>query len=152
MRTAPSAGTELVPAEDLRQLLACRGFFPNITSMTFDALRAQILAFRDERDWDQFHQPKELAMALSIEASELLEHFLWKSTKEVEERIATRREDIADELADVAVYLIELADKVGVDLPTAIQRKMAKNAIKYPVEKAKGSNKKYSEFTKDDAS
>lgn len=119
--------------------------------MTFDALRALIVAFRDERDWDQFHNPKELATALSIEASELLEHFLWKSPAEVEERIATRREDIADELADVGVYLIELADKVGVDLPTAIQRKMAKNAIKYPVEKAKGSNKKYSEFTDDKA-
>ena len=115
--------------------------------MTFDALRSQILAFRDERDWDQFHQPKELAIALSIEAGELLEHFLWKSPTEVEERIVTRKEEIADELADVAVYLIELADKVGVDLPTAIQRKMEKNAIKYPVEKARGSNKKYSEFT-----
>lgn len=77
--------------------------------MTFDALRAQILAFRDERDWDQFHQPKELAMALSIEASELLEHFLWKSTAEVEERIATRREDIADELAEFAT----LSDSAG---------------------------------------
>ncbi len=130
-----------------RQFLARCGFSQNIPNMTFDALRSQILAFRDERDWDQFHNPKELAIALSIEASELLEHFLWKSPPEIEERIATRKEDIADELADVAVYLIELADKVGVDLPTAIQRKMVKNAIKYPVEKARGSNKKYSEFS-----
>jgi NTP pyrophosphatase (non-canonical NTP hydrolase) len=132
-----------------RQILARRRFSQNILPMTFDALRSQILAFRDERDWDQFHNPKELAIALSIEASELLEHFLWKSPAEVEQRIATRKEEIADELADVAVYLIELADKVGVDLPTAIERKMAKNAVKYPVEKAKGSNKKYSEFTDD---
>jgi dCTP diphosphatase len=114
--------------------------------MSFDALRSQIVAFRDERDWDQFHHPKELAIALSIEASELLEHFLWKSSTEVSDRIESKREEIADELADVAVYLIELADKVGVDLEEAIQRKMAKNAVKYPVEKAKGSNKKYSEF------
>jgi NTP pyrophosphatase (non-canonical NTP hydrolase) len=121
--------------------------FAEDAGMTFDDLRAEILAFRDERDWDQFHQPKELAIALSIEASELLEHFLWKSPTEVEQRLAARKEDIADELADVAVYLIELADKVGVDLPTAIRHKMAKNALKYPVEKAKGSNKKYSEFT-----
>jgi dCTP diphosphatase len=115
--------------------------------MSFDALRAQILAFRDERDWDQFHQPKELAIALSIEASELLEHFLWKTPAEVEQRIASKKEEIADELADVAVYLIELADKVGVDLTEAIPRKLAKNAIKYPVEKARGSNKKYTELS-----
>ena len=135
----------------LRQILACRRFSQNIRNMTFDALRSQILAFRDERDWDQFHQPKELAIALSIEAGELLEHFLWKSPTEVEQRMVTRKEEIADELADVAVYLIELADKVGVDLPTAIQRKMEKNAVKYPVEKARGSNKKYSEFTDEGA-
>jgi NTP pyrophosphatase (non-canonical NTP hydrolase) len=117
--------------------------------MSFDALRAKISAFRDERDWDQFHHPKELAIALSIEASELLEHFLWKNPAEVSERIAARKEDIADELADVAVYLIELADKMGVDLEEAIDRKMAKNALKYPVEKARGSNKKYSELDGD---
>src|ERR1700744_926004 len=103
--------------------------------MSFDALRSEILAFRDERDWDQFHSPKELAIALSIEASELLEHFLWKSPAEVDQRIASKKDDIADELADVAVYLIELADKVNVDLRTAIQRKLEKNALKYPVAK-----------------
>jgi len=120
--------------------------------MSFEALRSQIFAFRDERDWDQFHQPKELAIALSIEAGELLEHFLWKNPAEVEERIANKKEEISDELADVAVYLIELADKVGVDLTDAIQRKMAKNALKYPVEKARGSNKKYSELPGENAS
>jgi NTP pyrophosphatase (non-canonical NTP hydrolase) len=134
-----------------RQNLACGCRFQNILDMSFDALRSQIFAFRDERDWDQFHHPKELAIALSIEASELLEHFLWKNPTEVSFRIESKREEIADELADVAVYLIELADKVGVDLETAIQRKLAKNALKYPVEKARGSNKKYSELADENA-
>ena len=114
--------------------------------MPFDDLLSQILAFRDERDWDQFHQPKELAIALSIEASELLEHFLWKSPEEVTQRIATKKTEISDELADITVYLLELAHKMEIDLPAAIRSKLAKNAIKYPVAKAKGSNKKYSEL------
>lgn len=106
----------------------------------------KIRQFRDERDWMQFHNPKDLAAALSIEASELLEQFLWKTPSECEQRIAEKREAIEDEVADIAVYLFEFADNLGIDLVDAMERKMAKNAAKYPVEKAKGSNAKYSEL------
>ena len=106
----------------------------------------KIRQFRDERDWMQFHNPKDLAAALSSEASELLEQFLWKTPSECEQRIAEKREAIEDEVADIAVYLFEFADNLGIDLVDAMERKMAKNAAKYPVEKAKGSNAKYSEL------
>jgi len=107
---------------------------------------SKIRVFRDERDWAQFHNPKDMAIALSIETNELLEHFLWKNPQEVEDRIATKREEIEDELADIGIYLTELADNLGVDLLAAMERKLEKNAKKYPVEKAKGSNSKYTEL------
>lgn len=111
-----------------------------------ETIAKQIRKFRDDRDWAQFHNPKDMAIALSIEASELLEHFLWKTPKEVDERVATNREEIEDEVADIAVYLVELADNLGIDLLEAMNRKLAKNAAKYPAEKVKGSSKKYSEY------
>lgn len=107
---------------------------------------SKIRQFRDARDWAQFHNPKDMAIALSIEANELLEHFLWKNPGEVEDRIATKREEIEDEIADIGIYLTELADNLGVDLLAAMERKLKKNAEKYPVEKAKGSNSKYTEL------
>jgi dCTP diphosphatase len=107
---------------------------------------SKIRAFRDERDWAQFHNPKDMAIALSIETNELLEHFLWKNPQEVADRIATKREEIEDELADIGIYLTELADNLGVDLLAAMERKLEKNAKKYPVAKAKGSNSKYTEL------
>jgi len=106
----------------------------------------KIRAFRDERDWAQFHNPKDMAMAISLEAGELMEHFLWKTPAEVEVRIESHREEISDEMADVAVYLFELADNLGIDLLQAMENKMAKNAAKYPADKVKGSSKKYSEY------
>ncbi|MGV8931954.1 MAG: nucleotide pyrophosphohydrolase [Luteimonas sp.] len=105
-----------------------------------------IRKFRDDRDWMQFHNPKNLAISISLEASELLEHFQWKSLAESEAYAVSARDEIADEIADVAVYLIELADNLGIDLEQAINTKLAKNAEKYPVAKAKGSSKKYSEL------
>ena len=111
-----------------------------------EEITAKIRKFRDERDWMQFHNPKDLATALSIEASELVEQFLWKSPSECEERIAEKREAIEDEVVDIAVYLFEFADNLGIDLIDAMERKMAKNAAKYPVEKAKGLNVKYNEL------
>lgn len=106
----------------------------------------RIRAFRDARDWMQFHNPKNLACSLVIEAAELLELFQWKTPEESETLIATKRDAIAQEMADVAVYLLELADNLGIDLLEAIDRKMALNEAKYPVEKARGSAAKYTEL------
>ena len=106
----------------------------------------KIRAFRDERDWFQFHNPKDLAAAIAIEAAELQEVFLWKSAAEADAAVVEKREAVSDEIADIAVYLFELADNLGITLGEAIAAKMQKNAAKYPVEKARGSNKKYTEL------
>jgi len=100
----------------------------------------ELRKFRDERDWAQFHNPKDLAIALSIEASELLELFLWKSAAAGDE------EKIKEELADIFAYAFMLADQYGLDVSKIMQDKMAKNKLKYPVDKAKGSAKKYNEL------
>jgi NTP pyrophosphatase (non-canonical NTP hydrolase) len=103
----------------------------------------KIKAFRDERDWMQFHDPKNLAVSVMIEAAELLEHFQWKDKGAVEQHIIENRSQIADEIADVAMYLVELADNLGIDLIKAMEDKLDKNAKKYPVTKAKGIATKY---------
>ncbi len=106
-------------------------------------LTEKIKKFRDERDWMQFHNPKDVALSLVLEAAEVLEHFQWKKPEEVDAHAKACKDEIADELADVAMYLFELADNLGVDLSNAIDIKLAKNAQKYPVEKAKGRHTKY---------
>ncbi len=111
-------------------------------------LKARVLAFVRERDWEQFHSPKNLSMALAAEAAELMEHFLW-ATPEQSRAIANdpvKRAKIAEELADVAIYALEFANATGLDLAAAIEAKMAANARKYPVEKAKGRAEKYTEL------
>ncbi len=113
---------------------------------SLQSVSTSIRNFRDERDWKQFHNPKDMAIAISLEAGELMEHFLWKSPQEVEERVISHREEIRDEIADIAIYLTELADNLGIDLLEAMEEKIQKNAVKYPVEKSKGSAKKYSEL------
>ena len=113
---------------------------------SIETITEKIRAFRDERDWQQFHNPKELAAAIAIEAAELQEIFLWKDHAESLSATGERGEEIADEIADVAIYLFELADNLGIRLGEAIAAKMEKNAAKYPVEKARGSNKKYTEL------
>jgi len=110
------------------------------------AITAKIKAFRDARDWKQFHNHKDVALSLVLEASEVLEHFQWKSPKEVEAHGKEAKEELADELADVAIYLFELADNLKIDLPKAIEQKMEKNSIKYPVHKAKGRHTKYNKL------
>ena len=102
----------------------------------------------EERDWDQFHGAKDLAIALSIEAGELLEHFRFKSKEEVEElfKDLKKKEEISDEMADILYFLIRMAQKYDIDLAEAFDKKMEKSAKNYPIEKAKGSNKKYNEF------
>lgn len=103
----------------------------------------KILKFRRDRDWEKFHTPKDLAISLSIEASELLENFQWKDS---EEALKTKEEDIKDELADVFIYSLLLAHDLHLDVKEIIENKIQKNEKKYPVEKAFGSNKKYTEL------
>lgn len=109
-------------------------------------ITAKIRTFRDEREWGQFHNHKDVALSLVLEASEVLEHFQWKSAAEVEAHGREAKDEIADELADVAIYLFELADNLRIDLPRAIARKMDKNAVKYPKDKAKGRHTKYNKL------
>ena len=103
----------------------------------------KIKKFRDERDWKQFHNHKDMALSMMLEAAEVLEHFQWKSPEEVNTHGEANKEQISEELADVAMYLFELADNLGVDLKEAILAKLKKNAQKYPVKKAKGKHTKY---------
>jgi NTP pyrophosphatase (non-canonical NTP hydrolase) len=110
------------------------------------SLTEHILAFRDERDWKQFHNPKDLALSLSLEAAEVLEVFQWKSGAEVDAVCHDRKADLSDELADVLYYTLLMAHDLGIDLESALLAKLAKNAEKYPIEKARGSSKKYTEL------
>lgn len=115
-------------------------------SNTIESLTARIREFRDARDWMQYHSPKELAVAVAAESGELLQHFVWQSPEQSELRALERREEIADEIADVAMLLFELSDNLDIDLAEAMRAKLAKNELRYPVEKARGSNKKYNEL------
>ena len=107
------------------------------------SLTEEIIRFRDERHWAQFHNSKDLAIALSIEAAELNELFLWKNDEEVKDVEVDKREEIADELADILVYALMFAHRNGLDVEGIIRAKMKKNGEKYPVEKARGSAAKY---------
>jgi dCTP diphosphatase len=111
---------------------------------TLAELKAAVLEFVAERDWERFHSPKNLSMALAAEAAELMEHFLWDTPEASVERAS--REAVADELADIVIYAIEFANITGIDLSAAIEAKMRKNALKYPVEKARGNALKYTEL------
>ena len=109
-------------------------------------LRDRLRAFCAERDWDQFHSPKNLASALSVEAAELLEHFQWLTEEESKRLPPAKVAAVRDELADVLIYLVRLADKLEVDLLAAAADKIAKNAVKYPADQVRGSMKKYSDY------
>jgi NTP pyrophosphatase (non-canonical NTP hydrolase) len=109
-------------------------------------LRDAIRVFVSERDWDQFHTPKNLSSALCVEAAELLENFQWLKTGSKEELSEVRFTQVRHEMADVLVYLIRLADKLDVDLPQAVAEKMALNRIKYPADKVRGDARKYTEY------
>src|SRR5690606_23966584 len=117
-------------------------------STTLAEIKARVLAFARERDWEQFHAPKNLSMALAAEAGELMEHFLWSTAESSRSAITepARRAKIEEELADVVIYALEFANMTGIDLDAAIERKMAANAAKYPVEKARGRADKYTEL------
>jgi len=113
---------------------------------SIEALRDRLRDFAKERDWDQFHTPKNLSMALIAEAAELVEHFQWVDGDKshlLEEKL---RPSVEEELADIFIYLVRIADKLGIDLYAAAERKIAINARKYPADRVRGSAKKYTEY------
>jgi len=110
-------------------------------------LLERLIEFRRERDWEQFHTPKELAISLSIEASELLEWFQWKNDEEIAAKLnSNKREALEGEVADVVAYLSYLCHDLGIDIDAAVEAKIKKNAQKYPIEKVKGRSDKYTEY------
>lgn len=115
-------------------------------STDIQALQAALRAFASEREWEQFHSPKNLATALSVEAAELLEHFQWLTEEQSRSMPDDKRDAVAEEVADVFLYLLQLSDKLGIDPLDAARKKLQINALKYPVERAKGTSKKYSEL------
>ena len=114
--------------------------------VALEDLLSALRQFAAERDWDQFHSPKNLAMALTVEAAELLEHFQWLQSGTNAELSPAKQEQIREELADVFLYLLRLADKLDVDLMQAARDKLDVNARKYPAEQVRGSSKKYTEY------
>ena len=113
---------------------------------SLEALRAKLNAFVKERDWEQFHSPKNLSMAMMVEAAELLELFQWNTEAESYALTPEKREAVSHELADTFVYLLRIAEVLNIDLITAANQKIALNAVKYPVEKARGKNNKYTDY------
>jgi NTP pyrophosphatase (non-canonical NTP hydrolase) len=111
-----------------------------------DDLTRRIVEFRDERDWQQYHSPRNLAASISIEAAELLELFQWSSDESLAADVEARRTDLERELADILIYCLLLANDTGVDPVTAVEAKLAENAAKYPTDKARGSRAKYTEL------
>lgn len=109
-------------------------------------LQAKVVAFRDARNWEQFHNPKDMAVSLVLEATEFLEHFQWKTSDETKEHLKNKRTDIEDELVDVLYWVLLIAHDMKIDLPKAFDRKMKQNARKYPVSKSKNTHKKYTEL------
>lgn len=117
-----------------------------MTDSEMEDLKQRLRLFADERDWDQFHSPKNLAMALSVEAAELVEHFQWLTEEQSKKLPDEKLQEVAYELADIQVYLIRMADKLNVDLMKTVDEKIKLNAQKYPAEKVRGSSKKYNEY------
>ena len=116
---------------------------------SLENLRSKINAFVAERDWAQFHTPKNLAMAMIVEAAELVEQFQWDTPQESTQLSADKREAVSHELADTFVYLLRIAEVLEIDLIAAANQKIALNALKYPADKARGSNAKYSSYSED---
>jgi dCTP diphosphatase len=107
----------------------------------------ELRKFAAERDWDQFHSPKNLAMALSVEASEILEHFQWLTEQQSKRLCRSKLAEVENEIGDVLIYLLRLSDKLGIDPLDAARKKLRQNACKYPVKKARGNARKYTELS-----
>ena len=109
-------------------------------------MQKRIVDFRDARDWKQFHNPKDMAISLSLEAAELLEHFQWKDSKEINDYVKKNKPAIADELVDVMYWVLLMANDIDVDITECFEKKMKHNESKYSIEKARGNHKKYTEL------
>lgn len=118
----------------------------NDARVSMKSLQERLRSFADERDWDQFHSPKNLSTALIVEAAELLEHFQWLTQDQSTNLSREKLLEVEAEVADIFIYLLRLSDKLGIDMLDAAIRKIARNEEKYPVEKVKGSAKKYTEY------
>ncbi len=109
-------------------------------------LTERIKKFRDERDWKQFHNPKDVALSLVLEASEVLEHFQWKNQTEIEEYLKNKKDDIGEELADVLYWVLLMCSDLKIDIKKALEKKIKKNEKKYPVEKSRSKHTKYNKL------
>lgn len=118
----------------------------NDARVSMKSLQERLRSFADERDWDQFHSPKNLSTALIVEAAELLEHFQWLTQDQSTNLSQDKLLEVEAEIADIFIYLLRLSDKLGIDMLDAAIRKIARNEEKYPTEKVKGSAKKYTEY------
>jgi NTP pyrophosphatase (non-canonical NTP hydrolase) len=116
--------------------------------ITIENLKKMVVKFRDEREWKKYHTPKDVAISINIEAAELLEQFQWKIDQEIEEMLKNKEnlDKVSEELADVVIYCLSLADVIKVDISEAVKKKIEKNEKKYPVGKVKGNYKKYTEL------
>jgi len=112
----------------------------------FEEISERIIKFRNDRNWKQFHNPKDMAISLVLESTEFLEHFQWKDKNEIEVLLKSHIEDVADELSDVLYWVLLIANDLGIDLNKASNKKMAKNEAQYPVDKSKGNHLKYTEL------
>lgn len=123
----------------------------DIMSSEIKKLQKMLLKFRKERNWRKFHTPRNLAISLAIEVSEVLEHFQWKTEEEIEEYIKDRekQQELGEEIADVAIYLLLLANETNIDIKKAVENKIKKNDEKYPENKVRGLAKKYTEFERE---
>ncbi len=114
--------------------------------MDVDELKIALRTFAAERDWDQFHSPKNLSMALSVEVAELVEHFQWLTGEQSGSLSPEIHRQVAEEIADIQIYLVRLADKLGIDIDAAIKAKMELNRLKYPTDRVRGKAAKYTEY------
>ena len=117
-----------------------------VAANDFDRIRKQVRQFVVERDWDQFHSPKNLSMALIVETAEMVEHFQWLTEEQSSNLSPAKLAEVELELADIQIYLISLAEKLQLDLIAAVDKKLVLNAEKYPAEQVRGSSRKYTEY------
>lgn len=113
---------------------------------SINELTKKIVSFRDAREWKQFHNPKDVALSLLLEAAELLEHFQWKSKEEMEKYVKVSKQEIGEELADVLYWVLLMSHDLNIDILDALAKKIRKNEIKYPIKKAKGKHTKYTKL------
>jgi len=124
----------------------CKNNQRRIFMKNINELIKRIIAFRDNRDWKKFHNPKDLALSLVLEATEVMEHFQWKSNKEMEKYVVEKKNEIGEELADVLYWVLLISYDLKIDILDALEKKLQKNEEKYPVDEAKGKHTKYNKL------